>query len=168
MRVIDRCLAIQPFDIDNWEQKIQQTTRVSGQAGGLKTPSGSFGENLVFIIGMPRSGTSLCEQVLSAHPSVLACGELTAIQNIENNLERRGIDPYSLSRDLITDQKEFELAASSYSSALPADYQKYQCVKGKLAPVVNWLTRCGRESDRKVCPKSCLKYQYPHSKAQAD
>ena len=31
---------------------------------------------LVFIFGMPRSGTSLCEQILASHPDVTALGEL--------------------------------------------------------------------------------------------
>jgi len=31
----------------------------------------------VFIVGMPRSGTSLAEQILAAHPSVFGAGELT-------------------------------------------------------------------------------------------
>lgn len=123
--------SIKSFDIDNWEQKIQKTIQESGWTDGVKSPSGKHGSNLVFIIGMPRSGTSLCEQVLSAHSGVLACGELTAVQNIENNLERRGIDPYSLSHDQTSDRKEFELAASSYYSALPANYQKFQCVTDK-------------------------------------
>jgi len=33
------------------------------------------GEGLVFIVGMPRSGTTLIEQMLAAHPRVLARGE---------------------------------------------------------------------------------------------
>ena len=32
----------------------------------------------VFIIGMPRSGTSLIEQILASHPDVFGAGELTA------------------------------------------------------------------------------------------
>ncbi len=31
----------------------------------------------VFIIGMPRSGTSLTEQILASHPAVFGAGELT-------------------------------------------------------------------------------------------
>ena len=30
----------------------------------------------VFIVGMPRSGTTLVEQILSSHPAVAAGGEL--------------------------------------------------------------------------------------------
>jgi Flp pilus assembly protein TadD len=33
----------------------------------------------IFILGMPRSGTSLVEQILASHPRVLGAGELTAM-----------------------------------------------------------------------------------------
>lgn len=33
----------------------------------------------IFIVGMPRSGTTLIEQVLSAHPQVFGAGEVTAL-----------------------------------------------------------------------------------------
>jgi len=33
----------------------------------------------VFVLGMPRSGTSLVEQILGSHPQVKACGELADI-----------------------------------------------------------------------------------------
>jgi tetratricopeptide (TPR) repeat protein len=40
--------------------------------------SGGSGSELpVFIIGMPRSGTSLTEQILASHPAVFGAGELT-------------------------------------------------------------------------------------------
>jgi Flp pilus assembly protein TadD len=40
----------------------------------------------VFIIGMPRSGTSLVEQILASHAQVYGAGELMAISNITNRL----------------------------------------------------------------------------------
>jgi tetratricopeptide (TPR) repeat protein len=36
----------------------------------------------VFIVGMPRSGTTLIEQILASHPSVYAAGELPHFQDI--------------------------------------------------------------------------------------
>jgi len=39
-------------------------------------PPGQGGDDLVFIVGMPRSGTSLLEQMLDAHPLVHGAGEL--------------------------------------------------------------------------------------------
>lgn len=40
------------------------------------------GEQMVFVVGMPRSGTSLTEQILSAHPQAFASGELTTLDRI--------------------------------------------------------------------------------------
>jgi sulfotransferase family protein len=36
----------------------------------------------VFIVGMPRSGTTLTEQILSAHPDVFAAGEVETLEHI--------------------------------------------------------------------------------------
>ena len=36
----------------------------------------------IFILGMPRSGTSLIEQIISSHPSVYGAGELRNLTNI--------------------------------------------------------------------------------------
>ncbi|MDC0518149.1 sulfotransferase [Candidatus Pelagibacter sp.] len=40
---------------------------------------------LIFIVGMPRSGTSLVEQILSSHKNVYGGGELTFLKNIIDN-----------------------------------------------------------------------------------
>ena len=42
----------------------------------------------LFIVGMPRSGTSLVEQVLSSHPKVHGAGELPDISWIANSLSK--------------------------------------------------------------------------------
>lgn len=40
----------------------------------------------LFIVGMPRSGTTLVEQILSSHPQVVGAGELAYMQRIEEAL----------------------------------------------------------------------------------
>ena len=40
----------------------------------------------VFIIGMPRSGTSLVEQILASHPDVFGAGELQTLNQLVNTL----------------------------------------------------------------------------------
>jgi tetratricopeptide (TPR) repeat protein len=40
----------------------------------------------VFIVGMPRSGTSLVEQIISSHPQAYGAGELPHIWDISNSL----------------------------------------------------------------------------------
>jgi tetratricopeptide (TPR) repeat protein len=36
----------------------------------------NLGENIIFVVGMPRSGTSLLEQILSSHNNIFGAGEL--------------------------------------------------------------------------------------------
>ncbi len=42
--------------------------------------------NLIFIVGMPRSGSSLIEQILSSHKKVFGGGEIPYIQEIANKI----------------------------------------------------------------------------------
>lgn len=43
----------------------------------------------IFILGMPRSGTSLTEQILAAHPDVYGAGELGEIESLVNTIKQR-------------------------------------------------------------------------------
>lgn len=53
---------------------------------------GSDSELPVFILGMPRSGTSLVEQILSSHAQVYGAGELTAFAGFEQAIASQGDD----------------------------------------------------------------------------
>lgn len=50
-------------------------------------------ERPVFIVGMPRSGTTLTEQYLSAHPDIEGMGELHDMRKIAKDLGYGGDDP---------------------------------------------------------------------------
>jgi hypothetical protein len=52
--------------------------------------SGVFDDRPVFVVGMPRSGTSLMEQILAAHPEVGGIGESPAMPRIEEEIGREG------------------------------------------------------------------------------
>ncbi len=56
---------------------------------------GSGSEIPVFIIGMPRSGTTLLEQVLSTHPDIYGAGELAFFTHLEKNIEDETIGSVS-------------------------------------------------------------------------
>lgn len=51
--------------------------------------SRSRSDRPIFIIGMPRSGTSLVEQILASHPSVFGAGELNDINQYANGMQVR-------------------------------------------------------------------------------
>jgi len=46
-------------------------------------------ERPLFIVGMPRSGTSLVEQILASHPRVFGAGELNDINQYANGMQAR-------------------------------------------------------------------------------
>ncbi len=58
--------------------------------------SGDLGDDVVLIVGMPRSGTTLTEQMLLGHPDVRSCGELDELPQIERELERGAREPAAL------------------------------------------------------------------------
>ncbi|HEX4095315.1 MAG TPA: tetratricopeptide repeat protein, partial [Caulobacteraceae bacterium] len=60
----------------------------SGQGHPSRTP--------IFIIGMPRSGTSLVEQVLASHPEVFGGGETDVFANAAARVLQPGADPAAL------------------------------------------------------------------------
>ncbi len=43
----------------------------------------------IFVVGMPRSGTSLVEQILASHPAIFGAGELTWIDHLSEALPAR-------------------------------------------------------------------------------
>ena len=53
---------------------------------GCLPSSGCESDQPVFIVGMPRSGSSLVEQILSAHSRVRACGERTDLYALPRRL----------------------------------------------------------------------------------
>jgi len=49
--------------------------------------SGVNSNRPVFIVGMPRSGTTLAEQILASHPDVYGAGELPDLQDIVQQMQ---------------------------------------------------------------------------------
>lgn len=57
-----------------------------------QTADSKTGIKPIFILGMPRSGTTLVEQIISRHPSVFGCGELPCIEHAIKRIEKKS-DP---------------------------------------------------------------------------
>ena len=56
----------------------------------LVEDEGNPSEAPVFVVGMPRSGTSLVEQIAATHSQVSGAGELPDLQSIANALQNHG------------------------------------------------------------------------------
>ena len=73
-----------PFDPRELDGRVGMPNRRKSNVG---TRSGA---NLIFIVGIPRSGTSLLEQVLSQHSQVTAMGERGDFAQLAHDLRGRG------------------------------------------------------------------------------
>ena len=78
---------------------------------------------LIFIVGMPRSGTSLVEQIISSHSNVFGGGELPFLPNIINKkiLENEKLnnfkdDDLKILLETIQDEYLFKIARMNFSS----------------------------------------------------
>lgn len=87
-----RANALKPvqFNAATQEQLVAATLAAVANAPHLQL--GPVAPRFVFIVGMPRSGSSVLAQVLGQHPEICSVGEMTALgralQAIEPNLPR--------------------------------------------------------------------------------
>jgi hypothetical protein len=73
----------------------------------------------IFIVGTPRSGTTLCEQILAAHPKVHGAGERTALERAFAALGG-GLNAAAIERLAARGPDEFDSAAARYLAELHA------------------------------------------------
>ena len=85
--------------------------------------SGSESEQPVFIVGMPRSGTSLVEQILASHSKVYGAGELQVIGLMALGLNRYlDVDtPYPQCLEIATSVQLQDIAKIYLDQAVPHD-----------------------------------------------
>lgn len=71
------------YDRDRADEEVDRLLKVFS-AGFFETRSswGARSGRPVFIIGLPRSGTTLIEQILAGHPQIHAVGELDALADL--------------------------------------------------------------------------------------
>ena len=75
------------FDTEKFKLAIDELIQVYSKDNIERYPRNSrASQRPVFIVGMPRSGTSLVEQILASHPRVYGAGELEEIQHIVSSL----------------------------------------------------------------------------------
>ena len=86
-----------PFNRSNHEMLVNSNLELFRADRMKDLPrSGIFSERPVFIVGMPRSGTSLVEQILASHPDIHGAGELDYINEFANTLQAQLGTPIAL------------------------------------------------------------------------
>lgn len=75
------------YDADESRQTVTRLTNVySNEYFSGKPEFGSASQLPVFIVGMPRSGTTLIEQILSSHPLIHGAGEIESLPAINRSI----------------------------------------------------------------------------------
>ena len=69
--------AAEPYDRSGWTGLVDELIRVyTHKVLAAEHPGASDSQRPVLVVGMPRSGTSLVEQIIASHPSARGAGEL--------------------------------------------------------------------------------------------
>ena len=104
------------YKIDNQVKLFESITKTFDDLDLESLKQISKNKSIIFICGMPRSGTTLIEQIIAAHPQVNGAGELIYLQNsIEQNfiedfkLNKQKIINEASSNNNIIERKYFEL-----------------------------------------------------------
>ncbi|HTJ56551.1 MAG TPA: sulfotransferase [Devosiaceae bacterium] len=104
-------LAQRAYDAERPRAELAELRRMVA-SGTFRHIAGSGVETAapVFIVGMPRSGTTLVETILARHPEVYAGGEMLHMLNVERALlnwakanRNYNAGPYELLRDIPTE-----------------------------------------------------------------
>jgi len=71
------------YSIDEEQHFFEEIKKLFKDCNFNNTTKKIFNDKkIIFILGMPRSGTTLTEQILSTHKNVYGCGELSFLRNI--------------------------------------------------------------------------------------
>ena len=63
------------FDLGEVEMELAEQERLLEKGATWSPPKGPQVEGVAFVVGLPRSGTTLLEQMLDRHPAISGIGE---------------------------------------------------------------------------------------------
>src|SRR5690606_35894973 len=81
---------ITPWDAQAFSRSIEAIA-LAFEASPVPNPDPARGDDVIFVVSLPRSGSTLVEQVLAAHSRVEGAGELPLLANlVQAESQRRG------------------------------------------------------------------------------
>lgn len=109
----------------------KHVTRMLEAASALPAPiDGHLGHEVIFIVGLPRSGSTLFEQILAAHPEVEGASELNDLDAVLSEESRRRRQSF----------------LDWVGSADAEDWQRLG--RQYLARTARWRRECPRHTDK--------------------
>ena len=86
-----------PFELANFLARLRLQQRLLAKGAAWCPPRAEPVSDVALIVGLPRSGTTLLEQMLDAHPEVSGIGEHEGMADIASSLVGAGVWPYRMS-----------------------------------------------------------------------
>ena len=126
-------LVKRPFNLESHEVHVAEIIKTAQRSlVGQRRSFGNPSQAPIFIVGMPRSGTTLCERILAAHPEVYGAGELTMIGNINAQMRERStasnigsIAAHIPHVQAIEFQRAADACLNMIDQRAPAGYQRF-------------------------------------------
>ncbi len=112
-------------------ERLQRRFDAAFFANRSPVPSSSGGRTPIFIVGMPRSGTSLIEQILSTYPGIHGAGELVDLDEVVRAIATQAGQP---------EDAYPELAAALSEQELQRVGEAYRERVWRLAPQAGYIT----------------------------
>ena len=101
--------------------------------------SGFNNSSVIFIVGMPRSGTTLVEQMISNHNKVYGADELNILTDlVKKNLYKKDIHEFKLNLDKIT-KDDLKKIGEEYIKKLDEVSKKSEITTDKLTANFKWI-----------------------------
>lgn len=121
-----------PYEVESDQQTFATlvTRFKSLDLGKIRARSSTANRTPVFIVGMPRSGTSLLEQILDSHSQVHGCGELPFLKDAVMVAEGAGL---GVSREA------FQLVRSYYLEKVESLDFDENCFVDKMPLNFRWI-----------------------------
>jgi tetratricopeptide (TPR) repeat protein len=130
------------FEIDQHEHTMRGLAQLFDEQWFAKPTAADPTQRPVLIVGAPRSGTSLTEQVLASHPKVAGGGELEALRDVAiqagqtlgtgnylAGLDR--IDPllFQLGQTYLQALEHVDPRADRVTDKMPHNFEKLWCIR---------------------------------------
>lgn len=114
-----------PFARDLAEAEFDQIVELFPAGSGIPDTGDTQAPKPIFVIGQPRSGTTLTEMILSAHPKVQSCGELPGAGKTTRSIldGTNTFDAEAFAADYRGLLPDMEADALAFVDKMPANYR---------------------------------------------
>ncbi len=120
-----------PFSTEQFRNGIDALKKVFSKSFFAKRKlRGVSSKRPVFIVGMPRSGTTLVERMLASHPKIAGVGELSDISTISELIAKiyRSADRYPFSANLLKEE-QIQALGGKYVERLCRDVDQSEVIR---------------------------------------